>query len=87
MPNNPRPWKESKLIKPIGPSKISNSSINVDDLDVRNAILDAGEITLSFDTEKTHQVLDKLNKNSLVVLQEHLKELILHVEKRLFEKS
>lgn len=56
-------------------------------LDFKQVHLDAKEITLSFDYPTTESLLDKMNKKTLEVLLEHLNELQLHVEKRIFEKS
>ncbi len=56
-------------------------------LDFKQVLLDAQEITLSFDYPTTETLLDKMNKRTLEVFLEHLKELQLHVEKRLFEKA
>lgn len=56
-------------------------------LDFKQVLLDAQEITLSFDYPTTETLLDKMNKKTLEVFLEHLKELQLHVEKRLFEKA
>ena len=56
-------------------------------LDFKQVCIDAKEITMSFDYPNTEMLLNKMNKRSLEVLQAHLKELQLHVEKRLFEKT
>ena len=56
-------------------------------LDFKQVMIDSKEITMSFDYPTTEILLDKMNKKTLEVFLEHLKDLQLHVEKRLFEKA
>jgi hypothetical protein len=75
-------------------SPISGQAIKnyVDDqmdqsLNYKQVQIDAKEITMSFDTPTSEMLLDKMSKKTLEIFQEHLQELLLYVEKRLFEKS
>ena len=63
-----------------------DEQIEEDMQNLKKLLIDAKEITLSFDYLTTEMLLDKMNKRTLEALNEHLHDLKLHVEKRLFGK-
>lgn len=56
-------------------------------LDVKQVTLNAEEIILSFDYPHTDSIINKMNKRTLEVFYEHINDLKLRIEKKLFEET
>ena len=83
---DPGPFHEGEVISGQAIREYVDNQMD-QSLNFKQVLLDSQEITLSFDYPTTEILLDKMNKKTLEVFLEHLKELQLHVEKRLFEKA
>ena len=77
---------------PHQPMSGANIKSYIDDqmdqcLDFKQVMMDAEEIILSFNYPQTDKILNRMNKKTLEVFYEHVSELKLKIEKRLFEET